>query len=76
VKSKNRFGAVLEIQRYSRNTEIMEQFKGLQKSLYIWTDSADLDKRVEAVKAATGGEVALENVHRLSFCKLSVFLFV
>jgi len=54
----------------------MEQFKGLQKSLYIWTDSADLDKRVEAVKAATGGEVALENVHRLSFCKLSVFLFV
>jgi len=48
----------------------MENFKGLQKSLYIWTDSADLDKRVEQLKAATGGDVALENVHRLSFCKL------
>ncbi|EDW37045.1 GL25729 [Drosophila persimilis] len=45
----------------------MEQFKGLQKSLYIWTDSADLDKRVEQLKTATGGEVAVENVHRLSF---------
>ncbi|XP_064553428.1 anamorsin homolog [Drosophila montana] len=45
----------------------MEQFKGLQKSLYIWTDSADLDKRVETLKAATCGEVAVENVHRLSF---------
>ncbi|XP_068140544.1 anamorsin homolog [Drosophila tropicalis] len=45
----------------------MEQFKGLQKSLYIWTDNADLDKRVEQLKTATGGEVALENVHRLSF---------
>ncbi|EDW63658.1 anamorsin homolog [Drosophila virilis] len=45
----------------------MEQFKGLQKSLYIWTDSAELDKRVETLKAATGGEVAVENVHRLSF---------
>ncbi|KAH8308409.1 hypothetical protein KR059_012190 [Drosophila kikkawai] len=45
----------------------MEQFKGLQKSLYIWTDSGDLDKRVEQLKTATGGEVALENVHRLSF---------
>lgn len=47
----------------------MEQLKGLQKSLYIWTDSAELDKRVEALKSATGGEVAVENVHRLSFCK-------
>lgn len=47
----------------------MEQFKGLQKTLYIWTDSGELDKRVEALKSATGGEVALENVHRLSFCK-------
>ncbi|XP_022228643.1 anamorsin homolog [Drosophila obscura] len=45
----------------------MEQFKGLQKSLYIWTDSADLDKRVEQLKTGTGGEVAVENVHRLSF---------
>lgn len=47
----------------------MEQFKGLQKSLYIWTDSGELDKRVQALKEATGGEVAVENVHRLSFCK-------
>ncbi|ALC39709.1 l-2-35Bg [Drosophila busckii] len=45
----------------------MEQFKGLQKTLYIWTDSAELDKRVQTLKDATGGEVALENVHRLSF---------
>ncbi|XP_034472986.1 anamorsin homolog [Drosophila innubila] len=45
----------------------MKQFKGLQKSLYIWTDSADLDQRVEVLKTATGGEVAVENVHRLSF---------
>ncbi|KAL7738845.1 hypothetical protein ACLKA6_016751 [Drosophila palustris] len=45
----------------------MEQFKGLQKSLYIWTDSAELDKRVQSLKTATGGDVAVENVHRLSF---------
>ncbi|KAH8375725.1 hypothetical protein KR093_003135 [Drosophila rubida] len=45
----------------------MDLFKGLQKSLYIWTDSADLDQRVQTLKTSTGGEVALENVHRLSF---------
>ncbi|KAM8715573.1 hypothetical protein ACLKA7_002598 [Drosophila subpalustris] len=45
----------------------MEQFKGLQKSLYIWTDSGELDKRVQTLKTATGGDVAVENVHRLSF---------
>ncbi|XP_030377908.1 anamorsin homolog [Scaptodrosophila lebanonensis] len=45
----------------------MEQFKGLDKTLYIWTDSDSVDKRVQEIKAATGGEVALENVHRLSF---------
>ncbi|SPP90010.1 anamorsin homolog [Drosophila guanche] len=45
----------------------MEQFKGLKKSLYIWTESDDLDKRVELLKDATEGEVAVENVHRLSF---------
>ncbi|XP_060644516.1 anamorsin homolog [Drosophila nasuta] len=45
----------------------MDIFKGLKKSLYIWTDSADLDLRVQILKNSTGGEVALENVHRLSF---------
>lgn len=45
----------------------MQQFKGLQKSLYIWSNSEDLEKQVEQLKAATGGEVLVENINRLTF---------
>lgn len=44
----------------------MEQFKGLQKTLFIWSQTENLEKQVEQLKAATGGEVLVENVNRLS----------
>lgn len=47
----------------------MEQFKGLQKSLYIWSTSENLEKQVEGIKTATGGEVQVENINRLTFGK-------
>lgn len=45
----------------------MEQFKGLQKSLYIWSQTDDLEKQVDQLKRATGGEVLVENINRLTF---------
>ncbi|KAM7352556.1 cytokine induced apoptosis inhibitor 1 [Cochliomyia hominivorax] len=45
----------------------MEQFKGLQKSLYIWSQSENLEKQVQQLKATTGGEVLVENINRLTF---------
>lgn len=44
----------------------MEQFKGLQKTLFIWSQTENLEKQVEQLKAATGSEVLVENVNRLS----------
>ncbi|XP_036321902.1 anamorsin homolog [Rhagoletis pomonella] len=45
----------------------MEQFKGLGKTLYIWSQSALVQASTEKLKEVTGGEVVLENIHRLSF---------
>lgn len=45
----------------------MDPCKVVQKSLYIWTESGDIDERVENIRRVTQGEVAVENVHRLSF---------
>ncbi|XP_037820684.1 anamorsin homolog [Lucilia sericata] len=45
----------------------MQQFKGLQKSLFIWSHSDNLEKQVDQLKAATGGEVVVENINRLTF---------
>ncbi|XP_075149445.1 cytokine induced apoptosis inhibitor 1 [Haematobia irritans] len=45
----------------------MEQFKGLQKTLYIWSTSDNLEKQVNELKTATGGEVQVENINRLTF---------
>lgn len=44
----------------------MEQFNGLQKTLFIWSQNDNLEKQVEQLKAATGGEVLVENINRLS----------
>ncbi|XP_037961062.1 anamorsin homolog [Teleopsis dalmanni] len=44
----------------------MDQFKGLQKVLLIWSQADNLESTVEEIKTATGGEVVLENVNRLS----------
>lgn len=45
----------------------MEQFKGLQKSLYIWSQTDNLETQVEHLKTVTGGEVLVENINRLTF---------
>ncbi|XP_013103474.2 anamorsin homolog [Stomoxys calcitrans] len=44
----------------------MEQFKGLQKTLYVWSTSDGLEKQVSELKTATGGEVQVENINRLT----------
>ncbi|XP_073823929.1 cytokine induced apoptosis inhibitor 1 [Musca autumnalis] len=44
----------------------MEQYKGLDKTLYIWSTTENLEKQVEEIKAATGGDVQVENINRLT----------
>ncbi|XP_055852151.1 anamorsin homolog [Episyrphus balteatus] len=46
----------------------MEQFKGLKKTLYIWSNSnqESMEKSINLIKQITGGEVLVENIDRLS----------
>ncbi|XP_053957866.1 anamorsin homolog [Anastrepha ludens] len=45
----------------------MAEFKGAAKTLYIWAQSALVQASTEKLKEATGGEVVLENINRLTF---------
>lgn len=47
----------------------MEQFKGSAKTLFIWTQSSLVQASTEKLQEATGGEVILENINRLTFGK-------
>ncbi|XP_004533856.1 anamorsin homolog [Ceratitis capitata] len=53
----------------------MEQFKGTAKTLYIWSQSALVQASTEKLKEATGGEVVLENINRLSFATYGESIF-
>ncbi|XP_055923831.1 anamorsin homolog [Eupeodes corollae] len=46
----------------------MENFKGLQKTLFIWSSStqASMEKNINDIKGITGGEVLVENIDRIS----------
>uniref|UniRef100_A0A1A9UIS2 Anamorsin homolog n=1 Tax=Glossina austeni TaxID=7395 RepID=A0A1A9UIS2_GLOAU len=44
----------------------MEEFKGLEKILYIWSQSTNLEEQVNQITACTGGTVQVENFDRLS----------
>uniref|UniRef100_A0A1A9WET4 Anamorsin homolog n=1 Tax=Glossina brevipalpis TaxID=37001 RepID=A0A1A9WET4_9MUSC len=44
----------------------MEEFKGLEKTLYVWSQSSNLESQVNQIKSCTGGTVKVENVDRLS----------
>uniref|UniRef100_A0A1B0A429 Anamorsin homolog n=1 Tax=Glossina pallidipes TaxID=7398 RepID=A0A1B0A429_GLOPL len=44
----------------------MEEFKGSEKILYIWSQSTNLEEQVNQITACTGGTVQVENFDRLS----------